>query len=85
MSPTSKPTRLSAEAKLTSTAVDEAFADLPDLAARIDAPQSSAAKRNYVAETEQLVNRIGEQMQAIEAQRARLARLLDDLNIASDI
>lgn len=85
MSHTKTPTRIPDEIKLTSGAVDEAFAEMPDLEARIDAAQSSAARRNYVAETEQLVNRIGEQMQAIEAQRARLARLLGDLNVACDI
>lgn len=75
----------SAAHELTSHAVDEAFADLPELLARIDAAESPAAKRNYVAETERLVARIGEQMRAIEAQRGRLAKMLGDLNIACDI
>ncbi len=65
--------------------LDEAFAELPDLAIRIDAAQRAGVSRNYVAETERLVAKIGEQVKALDAQRARLARMLGDLDISPDL
>jgi hypothetical protein len=79
------PSPKNASRSLTAVALDEAFADLPELIARVDAAQPKLAKRNYVAETEQLVSKIGEQMQTLEAQRTRLVRLLGDLSISCDI
>lgn len=61
------------------TAVDEAFADLADLAIRVDEAQSSTTAGHYVAETERLVSRISQQLQAIEQQRHRLVELLRGL------
>lgn len=69
-----------APAELAPVVVDEAFADLPMLNVRIDAAQTSPLACNYAAETERLVAKIGEQMQALDNQRARLARLLSDLS-----
>lgn len=59
--------------------LDEVFAELPDFELRLDAPQRPAAKANYASETEQLVATIGAQLQAIDAQRTRLVRLLTEM------
>ncbi|MCO6043416.1 hypothetical protein NG895_05810 [Aeoliella sp. ICT_H6.2] len=67
----------------TATVVDEAFADLPDLAIRVDEAQSATSAGHYVAETERLVSRISQQLKAIDRQRSRLVQLLRGLDTPS--
>ncbi len=69
---------------LVAKVLDEAFADLPDIATRIDAAEPTVLAGKYVAETDRLVTKIGEQMKSLHQQQARLARLLRDLNVTCD-
>lgn len=66
------------------TAVDEAFADLSDLAVRVDEAQPTASTGHYAAEAERLASRISQQLQAIDQQRHRLVQLLRGLEIPAE-
>ena len=78
---TAPPTRI---ADSISPALDEAFAVLTDQEIRVDQGEGSKLTKRYAEETTRLVEKIGEQMDALDQQRQRLAKLLADLNIAAD-
>lgn len=63
------------------TAVDEVFAEL---AIRVDSGRSELDAGEYVAESQRLVAKISQQLQAIEQQRDRLVNLLQGLEVASE-
>ncbi len=63
--------------------LDEAFADLPEVGRRVDRPNGTTIERDYAAESRQMIAQIGQQLQSIERQRARLVSLLEELDIPS--
>ena len=64
-------------------AIDEAFAELSDRLRRIDRPQLASPRQEYAAQCQQLIATIGEQVRAIDVQRSRLVRLLEELEVPS--
>ncbi|MGI9456989.1 MAG: hypothetical protein ACR2NU_10525 [Aeoliella sp.] len=67
--------------------LDEAFAELPEVSRRVDKPvnrqpKQAPARRDYAAESRQMITQIGAQLKAIEQQRARLVRLLEELDVS---